>query len=62
MTTNRLVLCFRSLMLLQISSSVAVQPSCLVLPHIPWLSGVAELQRKVSGEAVATVSGVTTSG
>jgi hypothetical protein len=46
MTVKRLVLCLGSLMSFQISRRVLVQPSCRLLPHIPWLSGAAVAQRK----------------
>ena len=57
---NRLVLCLGSLMAVQICSRVLVQPSCMVPPHIPWLSGVAVPQRKPSvgaGRDVSAASG-----
>src|SRR5215203_3300283 len=62
MTTNRLVLWRGSLMAAQIWSSVVVQPSCSSLPHMPWLSGVAEPQLNPGAGAVGTVSGALTSG
>src|SRR5215207_3126150 len=47
---------------LQICSRVLVQPSCVVLPHIPWLSGVAEPQLKPSAGTIGTLSVGTPSG
>jgi hypothetical protein len=52
------VLCLASLMVFQIWSSVVVQPSWVVLPHIPWLSGVADPQVKAVVGGVAGASGI----
>src|SRR5687768_1194510 len=53
MTRNFLVLWMGLLMVFQMLSRVRVQPSRLVLPHIPWLSGVATPQRKGTVGSVA---------
>jgi hypothetical protein len=69
MTMNRFVLCIGMLIEFQICCSVLVQPSCFVLPHIPWLSGVAAVHLKPvviaaagtgerGGAGVATASGL----
>lgn len=62
MTMKRLVLCLALLMSFQISSRLLVQPSCLVFPHMPWLSGVLETQRKAAVGAAGTLMRGTASG
>ena len=56
---KRLVLYFGLLMAFQICWRVLVQPSTFWVPHMPWLSGVAAVQRKPAVAAAgATGDGV----
>ena len=54
----RLLLYLAALMPFQTCCRVLLQPSCLMLPHMPWLSGVARVQANpVASAAVSPVTG-----
>src|SRR4051812_38831820 len=57
-TTRRLLLYLAALMPFQTCCRVLLQLSCLMLPHMPWLSGVARLQANpVASAAVSPETG-----
>src|SRR6187401_3093730 len=58
-TSSLLLLYLVALMPLQTCCRVLLQPSCLMLPHMPWLSGVAWVQTNpVANAAVSPVTGI----
>src|SRR6185503_11204613 len=58
-TTRRLLLYLVALMPFQTCCRVLLQPSSLMLPHMPWLSGVARVQTNpVANAAVSPVTGI----